>query len=52
MVQVTQTILKQGEFIGHIRSHKRYGRYLLEPIGHRIDQDGGRLPLYYGEIRL
>jgi hypothetical protein len=49
---VAQAILKQGEFIGNIRGHERYGLYFPKPIGYRIDIEGRRLPLYYGEIKI
>jgi hypothetical protein len=42
----------RGEFIGNIRGHERYGLYFPEPIGYRIDIEGRRLPLYYGEIKI
>jgi hypothetical protein len=49
---VAQAILERGESIGNIRGHERYGLYFPEPIGYRIDIDGRRLPLYYGEIKI
>jgi hypothetical protein len=52
MQAVAQAILDHGEFIGIIRGHERYGLYFPEPIGYRIDLDGHRLPLYYGEIKI
>ncbi len=49
---VAQAILDRGELIGTIRGHDRYGLYFPEAIGYRIDIDGKRLPLYYGEIKI
>jgi hypothetical protein len=49
---VAQAIIDRGEFIGNIRGHERYGLYFPEPIGYRIDIEGRRLPLYYGEIKI
>jgi hypothetical protein len=51
MAIVAQAIIDRGEFIGIIRGHERYGLYFPEPIGYRIDADGRRLSLYYGEIK-
>ncbi len=57
---VAQTIIEQGEFIGTIRGHDgqrptgghRYGLYFPQPIGYRMNEDGDRLALYYGEMKI
>lgn len=52
MLQVTQTIIERGEYIGLIRNYERYGLLFDEPIGFRIDPDGSKIPLYYGEVKI
>ncbi|HBL13570.1 MAG TPA: hypothetical protein DD379_19665 [Cyanobacteria bacterium UBA11162] len=52
MKKVAQAIIENGEFMGVIRGHERYGLYFLEPIGYRISEDGSRIPLYYGEMKV
>ena len=52
MQTVAQAIIDRGEFIGIIRGHERYGLSFPEPIGYRIDIDGRRVPLYYGEMKI
>ncbi len=49
---VAQAIIDRGEFTGKIRGHERYGLDFPQPIGYRIDREGRRLPLYYGEIKI
>jgi hypothetical protein len=49
---VAQAIIANGEFTGAIRGHERYGLYFPEPIGYRISENGSRIPLYYGEIKV
>lgn len=44
--------IEKGEFTGIIHNHERYGLYFSKPIGYRIDADGSRILLYYGEIKL
>lgn len=51
MESVAQAIIANGEFIGVIRGHERYGLYFPDPIGYRFDSDR-RIPLYYGEIKI
>jgi len=51
MENVAQAIIANGEFIGVIRGHERYGLYFPDPIGYRLDSDR-RIPLYYGEIKI
>jgi len=51
MESVAQAIIANGEFIGVIRGHERYGLYFPDPIGYRLDSDS-RIPLYYGEIKI
>jgi hypothetical protein len=48
--QVAQAIIENGEFTGMIRGYDRYGMFFIESIGYRVDPDGSRLLLYYGEI--
>ncbi len=52
MNQVAQAIIAYGEFTGMIRCYDRYRMFFLESIGYRIDPDGSRLLLYYGEIKV
>jgi hypothetical protein len=35
-----------------IRGYERYGMFFIESIGYRVDPDGSRLLLYYGEIKV
>ncbi len=49
---VAQAIIDRGEFTGKIRGHERCGLDFPQPIGYRIDLEGRRLPLYYGEIKI
>jgi len=51
MNQVAQAIIEEGEFTDTIRGYERYGMFFLESIGYRVDPDGSRLLLYYGEIK-
>lgn len=52
MNQVAQAIMEDGEFTGMIRGYDRYGMFFIESIGYRIDPDGSRFLLYYGEIKV
>ena len=49
---LAQAIIEQGEFTGMIRGHERYGLYFTEPIGYRLSIDGGKIPLYYAEMKV
>jgi hypothetical protein len=49
---VAQAIIEKGEFTGVIRGHERYGLYFDEPIGYRVSIDGGKIPLYYAEMKV
>jgi polynucleotide 5'-kinase involved in rRNA processing len=49
---VVEAIKTQGEFIGMIRGHERWGFQFSEPIGYRIDRQGNHKPLYYGEMKV
>ena len=49
---VDQAIIENEELTGTIRGHERYGLYFPEPIGYRISEDGSRIPLYYGEMKV
>jgi hypothetical protein len=50
--QVTQAIIKKGEYLGKIRRYERYGLYFDEVIGYRISPDGKTLNLFYGEMKI
>jgi len=52
MNQVAQAIIEEGEFTDTIRGYERCGMFFLESIGYRVDPDGSRLLLYYGEIKV
>ncbi len=52
MLRVAQAIIENGEFTGIIRNHERYGLYFASAIGYRIEINGSRIPLHYGEIKL
>jgi len=52
MNQVAQAIIEDGDFTGTIRGYERYGMFFIESIGYRVDPDGSRLLLYYGEIKV
>ncbi|NJL65698.1 MAG: hypothetical protein HC894_00325 [Microcoleus sp. SM1_3_4] len=49
---VAQAIIEDGEFTGRIRGYDRYGMFFVKSIGYRVDPDGSRLLLYYGEIKV
>jgi hypothetical protein len=36
----------------YVREVGRYGMFFVESIGYRVDPDGSRLLLYYGEIKI
>jgi hypothetical protein len=53
--RVTQAIIERGERTGSEDlddDYERYGLYFLEPIGCIIGEEGSRIPLYYGEIKI
>jgi hypothetical protein len=53
--RVTQAIIERGELTGSEDpddDYERYGLYFSEPIGCIIRQEGSRIPLYYGEIKI
>ena len=52
MNQVAQAIIEDGQFTATIRGYDRYGRFFVESIGYRVDPDGSRILLYYGEIKV
>ncbi|RMG09708.1 MAG: hypothetical protein D6728_12230 [Cyanobacteria bacterium J055] len=52
MLQVTQAIIERGEYTGRTRNYDRYGLFFAEAIGDRIDPDGSRTPLFYGEVKI
>jgi hypothetical protein len=49
---VEQAILDRGEYVGTFRNAARYGLHFDKPIGYRIDAQGNKIPLYYGELKL
>ncbi|MBE9094618.1 hypothetical protein [Tychonema sp. LEGE 07203] len=52
MEMVAEAIIANGELIGVIRGHERYGLYFADPIGYRLDSNNSRIPLKYGEIKI
>jgi hypothetical protein len=50
--RVTQAIIEKGEYTGKIRKYQRYGLYFSDVIGYRIDPDGTKINLYYGELKI
>ena len=48
---VAEAIIQNG-FTGTLRGHDQYGLYFDEVIGYRLNVDGNRTPLYYGEIKV
>jgi hypothetical protein len=52
MNRVIQAIMAQGEYLGEIRGHERWGHQFEQPIGFRVGKDGGHFPLFYGEIKV
>ncbi|MEM8639007.1 MAG: hypothetical protein AAGG51_09360 [Cyanobacteria bacterium P01_G01_bin.54] len=49
---VTIEILTQGEFLGRVRGHERYGLYFVNAIGYQLSQTGDNVLLYYGEMKI
>ena len=52
LLWVVETLFENGEYIGTIRGHERYGMYFDQPIGYRIDLEGNRLLLYFAEMKI
>jgi hypothetical protein len=52
MNRVAEAILERGQKTGVLRGHERWGLAFEEPIGFRIDAQGDRVPLYYGELKV
>ncbi|WP_315791290.1 DUF6972 family protein [Fischerella sp. JS2] len=52
MNRVAQAIIERGEYIGIVREYERYGLFFTEPIGYRLDPDGFKIPLFYGEVKI
>ncbi|RLC22329.1 MAG: hypothetical protein DRI57_00040 [Deltaproteobacteria bacterium] len=52
MNRVAETIMSQGTYIGMVRGHERWAFKFDEPVGHRSDRNGNRLPLYWGEMKI
>ncbi|MFH5806531.1 RHS repeat domain-containing protein, partial [Alienimonas sp. DA493] len=50
--RVEQELLRCGDSLGTVRGWERYGKYFNEPIGFRIDAQGNKIPLHYGELKL
>jgi hypothetical protein len=52
MLKVIVTIQQQGEYLGQIRGHIRWGYLFDQPIGYRLADTGEIITLYYGEIKI
>lgn len=52
LLEVTEALFNNGQFIGTVRGHERYGMYFDKAIGYRIDLAGNRLPLYFAEMKI
>ena len=52
LARVEQAILERGEDLGTVRGWEHWGLKFDDPIGFRIDADGNRIPLFYGELKL
>lgn len=55
MERVTQAIIEKGERTGiedQTDNYERYGLYFTQAIGYIIKIDGGKIPLYYAEIKI
>lgn len=52
MERIAETIIDRGEYTGTIRGYERYGLFFAGSIGYRIDPDGSKTPLFYGEIKI
>jgi len=50
--RVIEAIMQNGEFTGTLRGHDRYGLYFTTAIGYRLDADGSKILLYYGEMKI
>ena len=51
-LRAERAIFERGQSTGNIRGWDRYGLQFDLPIGYRIGVDGGRTPLFYGEIKM
>jgi hypothetical protein len=49
---VQSAIATRGKQTGTVRGTLRYGVMFDSPIGYRIDSNGTRLPLHYGEAKV
>ncbi len=52
MFQVVRAIIERGEYTGTIRNYERYGLFFPDPIGFRVDPNGSKIPLFYGEVKI
>jgi hypothetical protein len=52
LLEVTEALFEDGQFIGTVRGHERYGMYFDRAIGYRIDLEGNRLLLYFAEMKI
>lgn len=52
LLEVTEALFENGQFIGVVRGHERYGMYFDQAIGYRIDLEGNRLLLYFAEMKI
>lgn len=50
--RVERELLESGESLGTVRGWERYGKRFDKPIGYRIDAQGNKIPLHYGELKL
>ena len=52
LLEITEALFEDGQFIGIIRGHERYGMYFDQAVGYRIDLEGNRSPLYFAEMKI
>ncbi len=50
--RVAQAIIVGGTHTGFSRGYDRYGVMFAEAIGVRIDPNGSKIPLFYGEVKI
>jgi hypothetical protein len=50
--RVESKILQRGQYTGTVRGTERYGLKFDQPIGYRIDINGNKIPLNYGELKV
>lgn len=52
LLQVAQASIVGGTYTGFSRGYDRYGLIFAEAIGFRIDPNGSKVPLFYGEVKI